>query len=109
MPASILLAAPSKASGLDGVCPLGLADPDGLAGDVPLTAGKGAALPGTLLPVATPFSDGLPDGAPLSDGMLLPGAPLDGESLLDGDPLAGALLSGDPLDGRPLAGAPVPD
>lgn len=109
MPASILLAAPSKASVFGGVCPLGLAEPDGLAGDVPLTVGKGAVSTGTLLPVETPLSDGLLDGAPLSEGMSLPDAPLDGAPLLNGDPLAGALLPGDPLDGRPLAGAPLPD
>jgi len=107
-PASILLAAPWKASVLGRVFPLGL------AGDVPLAAAKGAALPGTLLLVA-PLSEGLLAGAPLPDEAPLPGAPLDGAPLLEEAPLAGTLLAGAPLPdeaplpGAPLAGALLPD
>ncbi len=74
-PASVLLAAPLKASTLGwGELPvpeLGLALPEGLAGMVPLLAGKGAALAGAPLPAAV-----LP-GA-LEPGAALPGAALPG-------------------------------
>lgn len=107
-PASILLAAPWKASVLGCVFPVGL------AGDVPLAAEKGAALPGTLLPVA-PLSEGLLAGVPLPDEGPLPGAVLAGALLPDKAPPDGAPLpeegplAGAPLPGAPLAGAPLPE
>jgi len=109
-PEFILLAAPWKASVPGCVFPLGLPEPDGLVGDVPLAAGKAAALPGTLLPV-TPLSKGLLAGA-LFAGPLLPeeaplaGAPLPAEAPLAGAPLAA--LAETPLPDEPLAGAPLP-
>ena len=100
IPASILLAAPVKAStlGNDGlVLPwLGLALPVGLAGVVPLLAGNGAAAPGA--------GAGAGAGAPCAPLLeeapepetLLPGAPEPEEAPFE-EPLAGAGLLGTPL------------
>lgn len=90
--------------------PLGLAEPDGLAGVVPLLTGNGTTLPGAPLPVA-PLSIGLPWGAappedaPLAGaGALLPEeAPVAGAALPEEAALAGAALPEEPLACSPLS------
>jgi hypothetical protein len=125
-PAFILLAAPWKAIGLDRAFPLGLPEPEELAGDVPLAAGTGAGLPGIPLPGTLPEEALFPRtalaGAPLPDEALFAGAALAGKPLPDEAPpargalpeeapLAGIFWAGAPLlpEEAPLAGALLPD